>query len=1103
MLSFGILVAATLMAATPIYTRVMNDLGLQDALQQEIASATRNGLNRFGLPLGQPEAATESLRMAGLLSDRIGWLTASEVRSATLSRMTLATPGQPTPAGQFRPFVSIQTTSGYEDRVRVVEGRLPEATNDPTRIEAVISVEAATAFQARVGDRLAATQDLDDCNREPPSPDPLEAQARARFPCVPRIFLTLDVPFTIVGLIEANDRRDPFWSAGSFTFERPRQPEDEGPTLLVLVPERTFFEALPRVVRGLEYQFNLTSFADVTRLNSANLQRARDDLSLLRDQAQSSGLVPDLALQNPLQEFNQRASFNQVTLLLLLLQVVGIAIYYVLLVSSLLAERRAEEIAMLRSRGATVMQIVTMSAAEALVLALLAAVAAPFIAAGVVAALGKTGTFDEISGGRFLTFQLLPEAFLYALAGAILAAVAVVIPSFLTARQGIVLFLRGASRPGRPFMQRYYLDFALAGLAALAFWELNQRGSVFDPESIGGWSADPLLLFSPLLLILAVGSLLFRFLPLALGIVTRLLSATAGPGAALGLWQLTRSPARYTQLALLVVMAASVGTFAATYGATTDRSQDERALFQAGADLRTTGLGDLARANASQVRESLVQVPGVEEAVAAFRGQAPLGPITAQNDQVTVLGIDPSLASSMLWFRDDFAGEPLEPLTRRLLGSPAGGSGLVLQGEPVALALWAGLSAPRNSTTMWLRTVDARGVYRLHELGTLDFTGYQYFRTPVNAEREGVQFPLSILGVLLTQSSNIADPSRANLYIDDISAIDSAGAETVVEDFEGPFRWTAVRTATRNRDTATLTNQNARRGTGAAQLALLIGSSVQVRGLLVGDPNVPLPAIASRKLLERTGVQPGGELELIAGTIAVPLSIQAVVDLFPSLPDDDTGFVIVNQEHLYAYTQLLNQNSYRGPNEAWLRLPSDPGARDEAKRELEAATGILGAQMIDVQQAMEDTNADPIVKAGGSGVLLIALVAAFAILALGFVLTLYLGGRARTVEVSVLRAVGLSPRQVLAMISLEYLLVAAAGLAIGTMAGLRISATMLSFLNVTEDGGRVVPPFALVTNWDTIGLAFIATAVAFVIGVLLLAAYFLRLPVSRVLRLTR
>src|SRR5688500_9272046 len=230
-LSFGILVAATLMAASPIYTRVMNDLGLRDALEQEIGSATRNGLNRFGLPLGEPEAPAEARRMAVLLSENIGWLTASEARSAILSRMTLTPVGQPVPAGQFRPLVSIQTTSDFEGRVRVVDGRLPEPTNDPTRIEVVISAEAASLFQVRVGDRLSGAQNLDDCNREPPSPDPAEAQARARFPCVPRLFYTLDVPFTVVGIVEANDRVEPYWSSASLSFARPAQPEEEGPTL--------------------------------------------------------------------------------------------------------------------------------------------------------------------------------------------------------------------------------------------------------------------------------------------------------------------------------------------------------------------------------------------------------------------------------------------------------------------------------------------------------------------------------------------------------------------------------------------------------------------------------------------------------------------------------------------------------------------------------------------------------------------------------------------------------------------------------------------------------------------------------------------------------
>src|SRR5207248_7044533 len=119
-------------------------------------------------------------------------------------------------------------------------------------------------------------------------------------------------------------------------------------------------------------------------------------------------------------------------------------------------------------------------------------------AAGIVAFLGKTATFHTVSGGQLLPYRLPLSAFAFAAAGGVLGIVAVLVPAFIAARRGIVEFLQASARPGRSLLQRYYLDLGLAALAGLALWELNQRGSVFDPHSVGGWSADPVLLLSPL-----------------------------------------------------------------------------------------------------------------------------------------------------------------------------------------------------------------------------------------------------------------------------------------------------------------------------------------------------------------------------------------------------------------------------------------------------------------------------------------------------------------------------------------------------------------------------------------------------------------------------
>ena len=1101
-LAFGIVVAATLMAVSPVYTRVMNDLGLQQSLQDQIGSASRNAFVIVGDPLGEPETSRRQQELAQVLSEEIGWLTETEVRYGSVPWQDLAVEGEDFPRRDSA-LLAIKSLSGADEHVEIVEGRLAEPTRDPSSMEVLMPVESATYLGLSPGDRVQGVLSFDDCNRPPPSADPEQARELQNFQCTPQTFVELRPTFTVVGFVERSDPEDRFWTSGEVWFFRPQATEERGPVATIILPEQTFFQALPAALPRIPYDFRLTSFADITRLNSANLEDAQASIGRLRTRIQDAGAIPDLAMASPLNSFQNRASFNQVTLLLLLLQVVGIAVYYVVLVSSLLAERRSEEIAMLRSRGATVGQLVAMSAAEAFALGLVAALVAPVIASAAVAALGLTGTFESISGGGFLPFTIVPAAFLFALGGAAIAAIATVVPAFFAARRGMVVFLRSAARPGKSILQRYYLDVGLAGLAGLALWQLNQKGSVFDARSVGGWSADPLLLLSPLLLIAAVGALMFRFLPAILGLVSKLMARTSGPGVMLGLWQLTRTPGRYTQLALLVVMAAAVGTFAATYGKTTDVSQEERALYAVGADVRLTGLGNLGRAFNDEVVDRLESVEGIEGAATAFRGSYTLGPLPNFGPSANVLGLDPLATPELLWFRDDFAADDLRTTMLRIAGSPLPAHGITVPGDPEAISIAANPVEPRPSATLWARTRDANGVFRFHRFGTLDFSGYREMTTPIEVESLNIELPIAVVGIMITQSTTINEQTPGVIF-DDLTSVDTSGEVSILDDFEGAFRWRVLPTATREQDEIeTVGGSEAFSGSGAVRFSFLTGTNAPIRGMHVNDADIPIPAIVSQRFLDVTGLRVGGEANLVFERLLIPITVRGVVDYFPTMYDGPAGFIVVNQDHLYYYAGMSSENPDTQPSEAWLTFSQDREERQSAQTALLDKFGITSGQIIDREAILEDIRTDPVVRAGGSGILLLALVAAFTILALGFALTLYLGGQARTVEVSVMRAVGISPRQLFAMISLEYLLVAAIGLVVGTIAGLRISETMLSFLEVTSSGARIVPPYRLITDWNTVGVAFAAVGVAFVAGVGALAGYFLRLPVSRVLRITR
>ncbi|HLG10123.1 MAG TPA: FtsX-like permease family protein, partial [Dehalococcoidia bacterium] len=742
-LAFGVLVASTLLAISPVYTRVMNDLGLQQSLEKTLRSSSRNGFTMVPIPLGDPAVVRQQQELARAMSEEIGWFTKDEVRFGSLPLMTLARGGKLVTTPDEPVLIRVQGITRIEDHVNFVAGRAAQPTNDPTKLEVVVPVETAAFLDADLGETVEATFAYDDCNRPPATQDPDQIRELQRFRCTPQTVVNVRITAVIVGIIERRDVDDPFWSTGSINFNRPMA-TDESPAIVpAVLPEESFFQALPQQLPSFPSEFRLLGLIDISRLDSANLDEAQASLARLKKRIEDAGAIPDLATASPLASFQNRASFNQVTLILLLIQVVGIAVYYVMLVSTLLAERRSEEIAMLRSRGATVGQLVAMSVAEAFALGLAAAFVAPFLASGAIALLGKTGTFESISGGGFLPFTLVPVAFLFALGGAAIAAIAVVVPAFIAAKKGMVLFLRSSARPGKSILQRYYLDFALVGISAFSLWQLNQRGSVFDPESVGGWSADPLLLMSPLLIILAIGALLFRFLPLVLGLITRIATTTAGPGITLGLWQLTRSPARYTQLALLVVMAAAVGTFAATYGETTDRSQQDRALYSSGSDMRLTGIGQLASGFSADAAAKLREVPGVENAMTATRTLMSIGPLPNFGAQVDILGVEPDAAGDIAWWRDDFANQDLSSMLRRIQGSPIRDHGIQLPGEPAAVSLWVAPVGPRQGTTLWLRTVDARGVFRFHEFGLLNFNGYRRMEARLNAQALGAVYPLS------------------------------------------------------------------------------------------------------------------------------------------------------------------------------------------------------------------------------------------------------------------------------------------------------------------------------------------------------------------------
>jgi hypothetical protein len=274
--------------------------------------------------------------------------------------------------------------------------------------------------------------------------------------------------------------------------------------------------------------------------------------------------------------------------------------------------------------------------------------------------------------------------------------------------------------------------------------------------------------------------------------------------------------------------------------------------------------------------------------------------------------------------------------------------------------------------------------------------------------------------------------------------------------------------------------EQAHSGLASGKFVLRGGAANDTSGIYPTDRNVPLPVIASDSFVAVTGIAPGGTGDIRVGDMVVPVIIKDTFHLFPTTETADGPVVLFNRDQLLSWIDYGVGVQSPGVNEAWLGLKQ--GVDRDQVAEILRQPPFRFTNVIDRQQVLASVENNPLLSAGGSGILFLAFIAILVLVSAALLVSLWMAVQRRRTEFAVLRAMGLSRSQVFRLLAFEYALVAAAGLAAGTYLGLVVGRRMLSFLDVTENGTRVEPEFILQTNW-----LLVAGGAAAVIGTLFAA----------------
>ena len=984
-----------------------------------------------------------------------------------------------TPVDDVTDLTLFESFDGIERRATLASGAWPQAGREP--IEATVSDAAAGEMGLAAGDRLNLVSRLDPGLTR-------TVVISGTWTVEPGDALFLGDELVIRGTT----------TGGTYTTRGPLVIREAD--LLALGGGRTRVEVS---WRGLPTIPNLRVDGVDALRNGANdlAARLRGTVPATTSPRVSTGL-PAL-----LDDVGRSVLVSRSGVILLTIQFAVLAGYAVVLVAGMLVERRRSEIALMRSRGASGLHLVSMAAIEATVLAVPAAVLAPFLAIGVVAVLGAVG---PTAGLGLTDSAAIGEGAMVVSALAGLACiVALTLPTLTVAANPAGARAAQGRQARTTLAQRLGLDLALVAVAGVALWQLRLYGAPLTRNAQGSLGLDPLLVAAPAIGLVGGAVLALRVVPRVAELGERLLVRGRGLVGSLGGRQLARRPLRYTRAALLLMLAAALGTLAAAHAATWTRSQSDQAAFRAAADVRAFA-SDYSALPTWAAGPRYRAIEGVTAATPLSVTSFDVGRTIRDG---TLTGIDPdavarigrqtaSSAALLEVLGDSGFAVPTQPLPgepRRIAltfdaafeADPTVGDGLI---RPDAGGL---------SVALVLRDGDGRLFRTRSATGAVDRAGQRLVVSLDDPNTGGLQPtpPLAIEAIEIR--IDVLDPI-AIFGTADLVGVETSAATT------GDGGWTAIDVpagatgwAWASIDgNATTSAYNPPPG---APNRVAIGKSQALFGGF-GFPGTTfrlqaalpresaLGAIASRTFLDRTGAAVGDELAITSLGQALRIRIVGVTDLFA--PFDPAKATLLVDLAALDVVRFLASGRTTQADEWWLTVApgSEPGVL-AALRDPGAGT----SEVIGRAELTRNLSTDP-VPLGLIGVLGLGSLAAMVFAGIGFLVSATISTSERIGEFALLRALGLSTRQLSLWLSIESIFLLGVGLAAGSALGLLLAWLVLPFATLTQTGLPPIPAPEVIVPWEAIVPIYLGAIVLFVLSLWLVRRQLPDIRISGVLR---
>ena len=968
---------------------------------------------------------------------------------------------------------------GIENAAVLVEGTWPTTTTDPNRVDVAISTSDTKYLGAGLGDNFFLTS---------PTSGNIHVNAH------------------ISGIYERSDPNALQWLAMDAGLGADSTVFEFAP---FVVSESVLIDTAKSQMPDTEVRYFWIFETEINKVHSRDAERILSDLD-----AQQNTLRQDLqgyqritTLDDALASFLTSSEISR-GLMMSVGAVISIsALAFSALVAAQARDMRFSESGMVRARGANTIQEIALMTGETLLIASISLIAGIAIALVGVALAGRLPVLAELTHGQFLPVSMSIQSIVAATAAAFIGLIALLLPSIRrNTTTAAELTNRLARPPTRNLAQRYYLDVVLLCIGVAALWQLSQEDLYISSSALGEGFSNRLALAMPAATAAGSAIVLLRFLPILLGGIAEVLARLPtvfrlSPAIPLALWSLARNPRSSMGLMLLIMLATSIAVLLSILSPSIDQYAVDDAQYRVGADMRISGMIVRNRSGLNRAIDQISDRLGETAMAPVARAAGTVGS-SSGNEPVTVLGIDTEELPEAMWWRSDLSSE--SPYEISALVKSNDTNGYLIPNNAEWLTALVKPDTQRNDTGLVARVRDETGLYHSLTIGNLlprTVTVNNPFdcADPVPLEEgEGFEPPdwcrisiplaslrrdtpengklwLEFIGIARRPIEDAPQPTTGSTRIKDISTASADGKLTLLTDFSDIIKRRT--TGSGFGDLGARIDPFSETPDDGAILTWSLPRYGQLKGVRIGAAENALKVVGSNWFKEELEHEIGDTTNLFLGNRSTTAEFVAFTDFFPTFPSASSPYLIADLQEIQRIMSIDQTRGTDATNELWISAPEAViSDLDEIENAL-SFNSISARLMQHAASEVSRSRSDALTAAGWNGYLAFGFIAVTTVSVLAFLVTAWTTYRLRRLEIAVLKSMGLTTRQMLIMIGLEQIVIAAISIVIGAGIGLMLSTVLLPYL-AGKDASTLAPPMAVEIGTQMIGILLGIIAVA-------------------------